>query len=321
MAKSGFSVPKAVVITITGIILTALVIILLICAGCAYMIVHPEKETIDRFPDELGLYAEFHEISVPSGAIMASWFIPSQPENTADMNEVSDTVTSDRTVIFSHSYKDNRTMTALNILYFARDLACAGYNVVLFDYSGSGSSTGTGYTFGTRETDELKCVMDYFQQKKGLEKFALAGWSFGAAAALMAGADDSRVQVIVADSPYADLRSVFSSDFSRWSGMPDIFTPLIRFGTELFAGIDIYRDTPLSACRRMSGKSVLLISGQEDDVFGSDAQKLYSAVTPENVKEIWTLDCGHMAAWLTEETNYKNKVIRILDQAYGIVEE
>lgn len=319
--KRGFSAVKGVIITVVSILLLTLIVFLLIFSVSAYTIVNPDKEKVDRFPDELGLYYEFCEIPASNNAVLSGWFIPSQVKNTGDLNEAADTAVSDRTVIFSHSYKDNKTMTALNILYFARDLADAGYNVVLFDYSGSGSSTGSGYTFGTRETDELKCVMDYFSEKKGLEKFALAGWSFGAASALMAGADDARVQVIVADSPYADLRDVFSSGFSRWSGMPEVFTPFIRFGTELFSGVDLYRDSPLSACGRMTGKSVLFIYGDKDEVFGADVQTLYNAVGSDNQKDIWNVNCGHMAAWLTEEENYKNKVVHMLNTAYGIAEE
>ncbi len=317
-----FSTAKGIFFTLSGIIMVTVVIFVSIFIVSAVGIVNPDKEKIHTFPDELGLYYEFYEIKAPNNQIMSGWFIPSQPENTGDLNEQADTTVSDRTVIFSHSYKDNKTMTLLNILYFARKLADAGYNVVMFDYSGSGSSTGSGYTFGTRETDELKCVIDFFAQRKGLGKFALAGWSFGAASAIMAGADDDRVQVIVADSPYADLKDTFRRDFSRWSNLPEAFSPFIRFGVGIFSGVDLYRDSPLAACERMRGKTVLLISGDKDEVFLDSAQSLYSAVkSPENTKDIWIVqDCGHMAAWVTEEVNYANKVLHTLNVAYGIEE-
>ena len=322
--KSGFTVRKGIVVSVVVTLVVLIAVLLSIIVAAVVGIVRPAKEPINTFPDELGLYYEFHEIQAPNGKKMAGWFIPSQPQNTGDVNEQAQTTVSERTVVLSHSYKDNKNMTLLNITYLARDLADAGYNVVMFDYSGSGSSEGEGYTFGTRETDELRCVLDYFEQEKNLHQFALAGWSFGAASALMEGADDSRVQVIIADSPYVDLYSTFRSDFSRWSGLPEGFSPFVRAGVEWFSGVDLYRDSPLSACSRMDGKTLLFIGGDSDEVFGSDScQTLAAAVdSSKNSVEVWTVEnCTHMEAWTIEEANYRNRVLHTLNVAYGLEQE
>ena len=71
----------------------------------------------------------------------------------------------------------------------------------------------------------------------------------------------------------------------------------------------------------MDGKTLLLIGGDSDEVFGSDCcQTLAAAVdSSKNSVEVWTVEnCTHMEAWTIEEANYLNRVLRTLNVAYGL---
>lgn len=97
------------------------------------------------------------EIPTENGKISA-WFIPAQK----DKDSVSESM---QTVIVSHNYSDNREMNDISLLYTVKFLSRNGLNVVMFDYTGSGSSDGKGYSFGQKEeTEELCAVTDKIKE-------------------------------------------------------------------------------------------------------------------------------------------------------------
>ena len=222
------SFKKVFIICLCAVVGLGAIIFVSLVFSDAYSIIHPEKVSAKRFPDdsEIGLYYEAATVKFESGDETVLWFIPAQDIKTAESKK------SDITVIFSHDVGDNKTVTKIDdgILY-AKQLADAGINVATFDYSGSGFATGSGYTYGTREANELKQIISYVKEKYGSKYIVLQGWGFGASAAILAGAGNDDVTAVISDAAYTDADKYFNEDggLKKWSSMPDWTHGLTKF--------------------------------------------------------------------------------------------
>ena len=308
--NKAFTPLKAILIIAASVVVAVAVIFAVIAAVIAGMVVNPPKAGMTTFPDELGLQYEFCEIPAPNGEVMAAWFISAQKRNGEDLP-----VPSEKTVVFSHDYKSNKDMEEINALYYARYLCEAGYNVLTFDYSGSGSSTGKGYTFGDREVEELNAVVNYVKKNYKSSEISLCGWGFGAATAIMAGADNPDVCNIISDGSYSDLRDFFSSGLHHLSGTPEFFNITSEMLIPLFSGHPLYSDSPVEAVKRAEGKRFFFIQGQSDDLFSPDSVlTLSAAASAQNEVETWQVPgTNHIYSFKTDEENYVDRTIRFLN--------
>ena len=84
----------------------------------------------------------------------------------------------------------------------ARALAAAGVPAFRFDYRGMGDSAGDARTFEHIRTDIVSAI-EVLQREAGVDRVVLWGLCDGASAAWMDGADDPRVDGIVAVNPWA----------------------------------------------------------------------------------------------------------------------
>jgi pimeloyl-ACP methyl ester carboxylesterase len=83
-----------------------------------------------------------------------------------------------------------------------------GWNVVLFDFSGSGLSEGDTISLGYQEARDLKLVVEEMQRAKGNRMFMLWGRSMGASTIifyLSEFPDHASIIGCVLDSPYCCL--------------------------------------------------------------------------------------------------------------------
>jgi alpha-beta hydrolase superfamily lysophospholipase len=90
----------------------------------------------------------------------------------------------------------------------AERLARRGFDVVLVDLRGHGQSGGEFCTFGVKERDDLKRVMDNFIAEHGVsDKVYVFGAGLGACVGIQYAAIDSRARGVLAVAPYKDFRS------------------------------------------------------------------------------------------------------------------
>ena len=304
---------KRELLIISGSVLIIFVILwVVISVATAYSLMNPARKPLYTAPEELGLdNYEYFEVPGPkAGDNMIGWWIPAQERK-------GNVINSDKTVIFSHNYGSNREMIEISGLYFARYLVENGYNVVMFDYAGSGRSEGSKYTMGHEEKDELLSVIKYIKETKKSTKIALHGWAFGAAAAIMAGAESEAITTIIADSSYADLETNMQKNLSMWTNLPDfLFSPVIRAILPIMAGTDLWNTSPMNAIKTMSNKNIFFIHGDSDSVFPySDSQDMYQEAIKNNTSEIWIVENSlHIYGFMEQEENYANKVLDFLNK-------
>ena len=234
---------------------------------------HPGPGAYDwRLADYAQLQPEEVSVGGRTGTAIAGRFYPGK---------------SRATIVLVHGYGGNQD----EMLPTASALHDAGFSVFSFDARGSGRSTGE-ITFGAREQADLESVVDYLTTRPDVdaERIGALAFSMGAAATIMAAAEDKRIKAVVEDSGWADvhhwlrpkLRDMFVHPRAR-------FTPLSMKLIELRTGIDFDRLKPGEVVGRLAPRPLLIIHGERDDVVPpSDADELFAAA--KEPKELWRVD-------------------------------
>ena len=310
------SVKKMFVISLFALAGLAAVIFFALVFSDAYTLTHPEKVSAKRFPDDsdIGLFYEAATVTFENGDKTVLWYIPAQDVKTAERKD------SDITVIFSHDCGDNKTVSMIDdgILY-AKQLVGEGINVVTFDYSGSGFATGKGYTFGAREKEELKQIIEYVRRNYPSEYTVLQGWGFGAAAAILAGTGNDAVTAVIADASYTDSGEYFKNDggLEKWSSMPKWTHGLTSLLMPVLSDGDVFDQDPIDAVSEKTGQKYFFIGEGNDNVFPSEyAEKLNNAaVRAGNDSRVWISEKSyHAQAFRTDEKNYVNKILDFIGE-------
>lgn len=288
------------------------------CIVSAYKLLNPGRKglLLDDGPMELDMvYRTFDLPGVNSGDQLICWWIPSQ-------DYMAEEVPSDKTVILSHNYGSNREMIEISAVYLVDYIVHEGYNVVMFDYSGSGNAEGANYTFGDEEAVELGLVADYVKENFDQEDIAVLGWGFGAAAAIVAGSENDNISCIIADGSYLDLKSYLSENLSVWSYLPDfLFTDTIIALMEKISGCD-FQNSPYEAVGKASGKNFLFLHGIDDYVFPyENSNILYERAAVNNFSDVALFKTLHIYGFMDYEENYTNEILNFLENHLGVLSD
>jgi uncharacterized protein len=162
----------------------------------------------------------------------------------------------------------------LDIAYALRDL---GWNCLYFHFRGSWGSEGSFSFAGL--ADDMRAAVDWVLQQPSVDKnrVALIGASMGGHAALLLGADDSRLRALVSISPLVEPR--------KWelpTDMADHFATMLSGVT----GEDLLRQwkhvQPLTeGLPRLGLRSVLLVTGDRDDLWPPSHYADFVAALPK----------------------------------------
>jgi uncharacterized protein len=143
----------------------------------------PTPSEVEIPPD---LPFEVEEVRFEGGdsLTMAGWSVPSQ--NGA-------------TVILLHGYGGNRTA----MLWHAKQLADAGYGVLMYDERASGESEGTYRSYGWEDPSDVEGAIRFIETEStdGTERIGIAGCSIGAQIALQSAAYYPELEAVWADGP------------------------------------------------------------------------------------------------------------------------
>ena len=306
---------KKTVLTICVVaVVSAVIVWAAVGAAAAKNIIDPARRELAYFdgPNYIGMvYSTFEIKDFRGNDNIVGWFIPAQ-DREGEYTE------SEKTVIMSHNYQSNREMTEFDGLYLIRDLVNSGYNVITFDYTGSGNSRGSNYTFGVQEKDELLLVVNYAAEELNQKKIALMGFAFGAAPAVCAGCEDDRVSAVIADSSYLDLKTYLDNNTSVWSGLSDfLFSPYIKALLPVFAGTELEL-SPLTAVSEAKNKSFLFLHGENDNIFPYENSKTLASAAQDagNTAEYKIFqDTPHALGYIYFEDDYLQSVLTFLSES------
>jgi len=297
--------------TLKIVIVLLLLVILAVAALSGYKgwkLLHPDRKPVDKFSSNI--VPEYRDISFrksDSSIVLKGWLFQAKK--------------SGRAVILAHSYGRNRLQFGLETLDLVKEFLNRGYNVFTFDMRNSGESGGKTSTFGYGEKEDVKAAVNYLNSQ-GMKRITLMGFSTGASASILAAAEGASVDAVIADSPYADLKSYFLNNLDRWTGLPAFpFNRTITAGLEFAGVIDMANTSPVDSVTADKPPRLLLIHAKGDDMIpitGSiELFQAYSALNPSGV-EFWQLESnGHADGFVKYKSEYLQKVFAFLDKVYS----
>ncbi|HET7038003.1 MAG TPA: alpha/beta fold hydrolase [Thermomicrobiaceae bacterium] len=219
------------------------------------------------------------------------------------------------TVVLLHGYGGNQD----EVLPIAAALHDAGFSVFTYDQRGCGQSGGT-ITFGVLEQQDLRSAVDYLTARSDVdaERLGALGFSMGGATTLMEAAWDERLQAVVADSAWADVRHWLRPSLKTSLVHPNApFSALSLKLVELRTGIDLDTLRTTETIKRISPRPLLLINGTADTIVpASDGELNYAAAGEP--KELWLIPgAAHGEMLSTSNPEYDERVVTFFRQALG----
>jgi len=214
--------------------------------------------------------------------------------------------------IVVHGFKtDRREMTDLSAM-----LVREGFSVLLYDSRGTGESGGV-FGVGATEDRDIVGAVDFLRSsaEPGSGHIFVLGISLGAGDALLAAAEDDRIQGVVADSPWADERV----QLARMSTIPigPIAIPVLPYEPAL---VDWLIDGRLEDARprdvvaQIAPRWIQLIHSADDTnatTTLADAQDLLAAGGGRT--DLWIAPSGgHAGAYHAHPEDYRIKIREFL---------
>lgn len=194
-------------------------------------------------------------------------------------------------VILLGGHGQNRT--AMDVQ--ARALAARGVASLTMDYR---NCAGQISTLGYREGDDLRAALDFLENRPGVERIGLWGFSVGGVAALRAAALDPHVRAVVAEGQYADLVGEMTSSVSSPLSFTWLVQRLVIGYYWLWSGVEPRRVSPLADLTTLARSrpatdpcAVLLIFGEKEVARTRAWAQFQAAQAP---KQLWIIpNAGH----------------------------
>lgn len=145
----------------------------------------------------------FENVSFRSrdGILLKGWYVPASPAPGSEPLG---------TIVYLHGFHRTRE-EMLPMAVFGHQL---GYDGLLFDFRNHGESGGHVTSLGYWERLDAEAAVAYaLSREKAPHPVILWGVSMGAAAALMAAADDPQVNAVISDSTFLSFRRVIQHHY------------------------------------------------------------------------------------------------------------
>lgn len=261
-----------------------------------------ERVPITENPSLCGL--DYEEISFPSRVdelTLYGWYLPAEG--------------SDEVIIMVHGAEQHRADPGVKMLGIACELVEHGYCVLMFDMRGHGESEGDRMSAGYYEPRDLGGAVDYVVGL-GFEDIGVLGFSMGGATAIMTAADCEDIDVVVADSAYADLNDMLEPQFAERTFFPTFFLKPLLFMVKMMYGIDFTAVKPVEVVGDIAPRPILFIQGELDDVVPPAHAQILLEASNNPLNQLWLIpDCGHVEAYVTHPEEYMDRVTAFFDDA------
>lgn len=259
----------------------------------------------EKMLERTGATKENFVVHAPDGVELRGWKVRSRSPN------------GDWILLF-HGVSDNRT----GVLGHAELLLRNGYNVVMMDSRAHGESGGNMATYGWKERHDTVAITDALFSSEKVKHFGALGVSMGAAIALQSAAVEPRVEAVIAEDPFANLREV-SYDYGGLHFSPllgrTLFRPAAIFAISELAKAGSFPPDDVSPEKAVAVRPfpILLICGTRDYTIPCrHAEKIYQAA--RGPKELWVVEgAEHASALGRAPAEYENRVINFLTKYFA----
>lgn len=277
--------------------------------GVAYYAAH--ALTAPRRPGALDAYvmtpfetgAAYEDVTFPSeegGVELQGWWFP-RPET-------------DGVVVACPGYRGTKS----DLIGISTALWRAGFNVLLFDFHGHGSSLGQPVTLAYREVKDLFGALDYAERRVPNARVGLIGFSMGASIAVIGAARRPDVRAVVADSPFTSHEEIVAYAIQRAIRIPG--APLARLADLFLERRAGYRHRDVQPIREVvavAPRPLLLIHGTADSTIPvSHAYRMYEAAGAP--KELWLGEgAEHCGTYFLDRPAYCARVAAFFERGLG----
>lgn len=219
--------------------------------------------------------------------------------------------------VLVHGFKTDRRGMADYAAMVARE----GFSLLLYDSRGCGESGGV-FGVGATEDRDIVGAVEYLRSHRepGAEHIFVLGISLGAGDAVLAAAEDDRIEGVVADSPWADERV----QLERMRSIPvgPLAVPVLPYEAALvdwLVGGRLEDARPREVISRIGPRWVQLIRSADDDnatTTAADAQALLLAGGTRT--DLWVASSGgHAGAIGADPERYRQQLRVFLAAATG----
>ncbi len=223
------------------------------------------------------------------------------------------------TLIFVHGIGSVRSGD--NAVALASKIVAQGYNVLMFDLRGHGTSGGELISCGYFEQQDVLGAFD-FLVKRGVpsESIGVVGFSMGAATAVLAAAKEPAICALVADSPYARVSDLIAQETAQKTALPEwmcpVFLPGVSLICRLLYGVDIGALAPEEAVQYLP-YPILVIHGIADSrIPFVHGVRVHEAAHPDS--SIWLVpEVDHVDAYITYPEEYVDRILDYFDRRLG----
>lgn len=293
---------KAVIRNLLILVLEGFVLIYLVIAiaGEEVFTKSPDRQPPTLTPASFGL--DYSEVSFPAiedNLTIRGWFVPAQSE---------------KAILVLHGKGANRA----GWVEPGANLAKNGYNVLLIDLRGHGTSDGSNFSFGQYEQRDVVGAVNYLKERGFRpERIGVLSYSMGASTGLLAMARTPDIKAQVADSAYADLNRELQYALPATSGIPDFFLPGMLVMASLRHNIDVNAVRPEEAIKKLNGRHVLLIHGDQDALVPVESiYRLKQAAG--DAAETWVVPGAiHVGAYNLQSVEFMRRVQAFFQKELG----
>ncbi|WP_163971186.1 alpha/beta hydrolase [Oceanobacillus halotolerans] len=217
-----------------------------------------------------------------------------------------------KTVILAHGYLGNAKQMGLYGQHYYEEL---GYNLLMPDARGHGQSGGDYIGFGWHDRLDYLDWIDQVIEKVGSDsEIILHGVSMGAATVLMTSGEDlpANVQAIVADSPYTNVKELFSYQLERMFHLPDFpVLPTTSLVTKLRAGYSLTEASALDQVKKAE-VPILYIHGNDDTFVPTENAKTLYKHTGSEADLVLFDGSSHGEAFVIHQERYIEELTSFL---------
>lgn len=216
---------------------------------------------------------------------------------------------SDRYVIISHGYTDNR----FGALKYAKMYMDMGFNVIVYDLRGHGQNEPTFCTYSVRERKDLRALInDSRERYRDISVLGLHGESLGAATSIAALEEKPPVDFVVADCGFSEIAPVLKAGLKSMH-MPGFLVGVASLCAKIRFGYSYGQMRPVDGLKD-NRIPILFIHGAEDSFILPEHSEKMKAATRGYAEIHLIPGAEHAMSILTNPEEYQKTVREFLEK-------
>ncbi|MBW6472752.1 MAG: alpha/beta hydrolase [Anaerolineaceae bacterium] len=219
---------------------------------------------------------------------------------------------SKKVIVFSHGI----TYTLFGSVKYMKIFRKLDFNIFIYDNRYHGKSGGKNSTFGFYEKYDLKMIVDWIQQKVGLDAvIGTHGESMGAAISIQHAAIDPRIKFIIEDCSFSDLWDQLKYRLKVDFHLPAFpFLHLANIMSKVLTGMDFHKISPKKDVQNIQAPMIFIHGEQDDFIPVSMAYELYDNKVSGPKKIYIPNNAKHATAFRDNQDEYDRVIFEFLNE-------